>query len=97
MNVSQECAHLNFAANVAVGRLSREDNGPITHYCAEVTVRCAECGQPFEFVGLPVGMSAYRPTVSLDGLEMRVPITPPGVQPPKGMPGYSISVGEFPQ
>jgi len=97
MSRVQQCAHIDFHANVAVGRLSREENGPITHYRAEVTVRCADCGQQFEFLGLPVGMSAYRPTISLDGLELRVPITPPGVRPPEGLPGYSVSIGELEQ
>jgi hypothetical protein len=69
-----KCEHQNFRADVAVGRLSQDEGGPVTHYCAEIKVICTECNLPFESIGLPLGSSAYRPTVSIDGLELRAPI-----------------------
>jgi hypothetical protein len=88
----EACPHMNFKADVAVGRLSEKDGGPITHYCADITVKCAECGEPFEFIGLPMGHSAYRPTVSIDGLELRQPLMPKGKKPPEGLIGFSVNM-----
>lgn len=65
------CPHMNFNARVAVNRL--EDVGRFT---ADVTIECADCGEPFHFKGLPMGSSPDRPMVSVDGLELRAPIGP---------------------
>lgn len=70
------CAHLNFAANVKVGRLTNGDDGPVTGYTADVTVKCAECGLPFRFIGLGAGNHFAEPRVSIDGTELRAPIEP---------------------
>lgn len=87
------CEHVNFKANVSVGRLSLEDGGPITHYSADVTIECAECGEPFEFLGLPVGLTSYGATTSLDALELRAAIKPQnGPAPPPGLAGFSVKV-----
>ena len=56
------CEHEEFECHSAIGRLSREDGGPITLYCADIKVNCRQCGKPFEFVGLPlgfIGISTY--------------------------------------
>jgi hypothetical protein len=92
--MSKPCEHNVFAVNANIGRLSQTEGGPITHYVAEITVKCDECGMPFEFVGLPLGVSAYRPTVSIDGLELRAPITPPGTKPPDGLLGFAVRMEE---
>jgi hypothetical protein len=70
------CAHENFRANVAIGRLSREEGGPITGFTADVTVNCAECGLPFRFIGVAAGSHYSEPRVSIDGTELRAPIEP---------------------
>lgn len=70
------CEHMNFAANVSVGRLTKDDSGPVTGYTADVTVKCAECGLPFRFVGLAAGNHFAEPRVSIDGTELRAPIEP---------------------
>lgn len=70
------CEHLNFKANVRVGRLTKEDGGPVTGYCADVQVTCAECGLPFRFIGLEAGNHFAEPRVSVDGTELRAPIEP---------------------
>lgn len=72
----QQCEHLNFRADVKVGRLSETDGGPITGYCADVTVKCADCGLPFRFIGLAAGNHHSEPRVSIDGTELRAPIEP---------------------
>lgn len=70
------CEHKNFRANVSVGRLTQTDDGPVTGYCADVTVSCAECGLPFRFIGLAAGNHHSEPRVSVDGVELRAPIEP---------------------
>lgn len=67
------CEHMNFAAHVAVARI--EDVGS---FRAEVTIKCADCGLPFQFLGLPPGYSAAGAHVSLDGLRTDLPIAPQG-------------------
>lgn len=47
-----KCQHMNFKADVNVGRLSHEDGGPITGYTADVKINCADCGLAFRFIGL---------------------------------------------
>lgn len=70
------CDHLNFAANVRVGRLTQCEGGPVTGYVADATITCAECGLPFRFIGLPAGNHFAEPRVSIDGTELRAPIEP---------------------
>ena len=68
-----KCQHATFSATVEVNRLSREEGGPITHYDADVKIRCVECDRDFEFVGLPIGYSAYVPTTGIDRLTLSAP------------------------
>lgn len=70
------CKHEQFSANVAVARL--EDSG---RFNAEITVKCADCGVPFQFLGLQPGLNLNGATVSIDGLEARIAISPQGAQP----------------
>lgn len=39
-------------------------------------MRCAQCKEQFEFVGLPAGSTPDAPTTSIDFTELRVPIRP---------------------
>jgi hypothetical protein len=71
------CEHENFSAQVDINRLTQEEGGPITAYHADVTVRCAECNEPFHFVGLPFGMSLVGGAMSsVDGLVLNCKIAP---------------------
>ncbi len=65
------CSHEHFSAHVVVNRL--EDIGA---FAADVSIRCIDCGVPFEFVGIPGGISLERPTTSVDRTEARMPIVP---------------------
>lgn len=65
------CKHTAFIANVNVNRV--EDIG---RYTADVTVKCAECGVPFKFLGLSCGMDYNGACVSVDGTEARLGIAP---------------------
>ena len=65
------CAHEDFSALVTVVRI---ENGK--KFQAEVIVNCAECGIPFLFLGLPIGLDLDGATISVDGLEARLAISP---------------------
>lgn len=67
---------MNFSAHVAVNRI--EDKG---RFAADVRIRCADCGLPFQFMGLEPGIDMNGARVSLDGLEARMAICPQGQQP----------------
>lgn len=63
------CPHLNFSANVDVNRL--EDSG---RFSADVRIICADCGEPFRFLGLPCGLDLNGAAVSADGTEAHLAI-----------------------
>ena len=65
------CPHLDFEVFARVVRI--EDRG---EFCAEVQVRCSQCRVRFRFLGLPAGLAPDRPKASVDGFELRAPITP---------------------
>ena len=71
-----DCKHEAFSCYTSVGRLSKEDGGPITGYTADIKILCAECNLPFRFIGLPAGNHFSEPRVSIDGQELRAPIEP---------------------
>ncbi len=81
------CEHKDFHAHVAVNRL--EDIG---RFAADVTIRCAECNTPFQFLGLPTGLDLDSPTRSVDGTEARLPIATYGQAPTilDGIRGFSV-------
>lgn len=71
------CTHAEFTANAEVQRITDSGQIPIVvSYAADITVRCAHCGEPFAFVGLPGGVSPLQPTVSVGGCTLRAPIRP---------------------
>lgn len=74
--MTEPCTHNSFRCNAKIGRLSRDEGGPITGYTADVSISCAECGLPFRFIGLSAGNHFHEPRVSIDGTELRAPIEP---------------------
>lgn len=72
------CKHERFEARVAINRMI--DTG---RFMADVTVKCADCHEPFHFIGVDMGLSMLTPRVSVDGLELRAPIAP-GISPALG-------------
>lgn len=67
------CNHEDFAAEVDVTRLS--DSGRLT---ADVRIKCAQCGLPMRFIGLPAGVDLNGAATSADGTEGRFAIAPKG-------------------
>lgn len=93
-----DCEHEHFEARVNVGRLTKEEGGPVAGYTAEIGVRCAQCSTPFEFMGLPIGVLPSEPACSVDGTEARMPIRPVGSPDEFGrdLLGYHVRRGEAP-
>lgn len=86
------CEHPNFTAVVHVARLTRSDDDPtVTGYSASITTACADCGEPFRWLGLPIGLNPAAPTCSFDGTELRAPLYPANAEAVVlSGPGYSI-------
>lgn len=71
------CRHdREFQVLGVVACLTATEGGPVTHWTVDVKVRCRSCGMPFRFLGLPIGVSAVRPTASFGEDELRAPIEP---------------------
>lgn len=88
----KECEHMNFESNVSVGRIT-DDKGIVRNYVADIHIKCVDCQIPFQFIGMPLGVSYDKPMMEVDGLEARLPIAPQGEIPhPLGpkLRGYEI-------
>ena len=68
-----DCKHEEFNANVAVNRM--EDTGA---FVADIHIECRQCQEPFRFLGVRAGLNFHSPTVSIDEIELHVPIEPQG-------------------
>lgn len=87
------CEHLDFRVEADVGRLTRsETDETVVGYTMDVRVKCNECFEPFEFIGLPMGVLPSEPTCNLDGTEARMPIRPQNAAPTFGLdlPGFTV-------
>lgn len=85
------CPHENFACQCDVARMSKDIGGPITDYHMDMRLECADCGTPFEFMGLPHGISPDKPMGSPDNKEARMPIRPAGSHGRGFWPGFTIT------
>jgi hypothetical protein len=92
------CPHENFAAAVEVNRLAEVEGGPVTGYSADITVRCADCDEPFRWIGCPAGLSPAQPMVSVDEATLRAPIRPASADPDFGLgiPGFAVGYRSAP-
>lgn len=84
-----DCKHMNFEAKVGVARL--EDVGG---FMAEIRIHCADCMQPFQFLGLEPGCDTQGARVSVDGLEANIAIVPQGSSP-NPLQRMAYSIGKF--
>ena len=95
-NPDKPCPHENFEAWTAVGRLQPSEGQPVNAYTAEIRINCADCGEPFRFIGVQAGLRGDRPMCSVDETELRAPIRPASSDPDFGLgiPGFAIQVRE---
>jgi hypothetical protein len=70
------CLHTEFTAVVKMVNI--EDTG---RRMLEVGARCTHCGHPVQFLGVPAGFKYSGPSVSIDALELSVPVCMQGEQP----------------
>lgn len=87
-----KCLHNNFAANVAVNRILKNEGDLVfAAYHADIKVKCAECDMPFEFVGdYPCGLLWDQACVDVSKQELRIPIQPKGLALLPGLPGFTV-------
>lgn len=73
-----ECPHRTaHRATVSVNYL--ED---VKRFVCEVRVECADCGRPFQFLGLPIGLDIRGGAfINADGQECRLALAPVGEVP----------------
>lgn len=72
-----DCKHERFQCSCAVTRLQdTKEPEKITGYTTDIKVHCMDCGIPFEWIGVSMGVSPLEPMVSADGTELRAPIRP---------------------
>lgn len=89
--MGESCKHENFHAQANIARCTRSEDDPtiVAYYC-DLTVRCTQCEKPFEFIGLPMGLSPGQPCCSVDGQEARIPIKPVGEVMPVDVVGFGV-------
>lgn len=80
------CAHRNFRAQVNVNRLTEDDEVTVRGFSADIEIKCVDCGLPFRFICSRAGSSPREPCVSVDALELRVPLEPAHVTEILGIP-----------
>ena len=90
------CPHEAFEAFVEVNRVLADGADPDaapTAFVAEVAVRCAQCEEPFRWVGVPAGLSGANPTCATDGLILNAPLRPASSDPDfgLGMQGFAVT------
>ena len=76
MKDKKDCAHLRFHTEVKVARITETEGGPVKSFSMECKLHCEDCGQQFEFIGLPGGYDPTRPTTNIDFTELIVPVRP---------------------
>lgn len=93
VEMDKPCPHESFAAEVAVGRITETDDGPVTAYSAEIKVECATCGEKFRFIGVQAGLMPNKPMCSMDEFTLFAPIRPASADPDFGLgiPGYAVN------
>lgn len=87
------CEHVTFEASVEVNRLTGA-NGTVKSFIADIRVWCTDCDEPFDWMGLPAGLSPRHPSTSVDGQELRAPLRPRSAPPDFGVegPGFHVRV-----
>lgn len=93
------CLHEDFNAFVEVNRLTEREGEPVDAYSADIRVSCANCGEPFRWIGLQAGLSGGRPMCSIDETVMSAPLRPASSDPDFGLgiPGYAVTMHAGPE
>jgi hypothetical protein len=84
-NPDKPCPHEDFNVYTEINRLADVEGGPVTAFAADIRIDCANCGEPFRWIGVPAGLSPGHPMVSVDETELRAPIRPASSDPDFGL------------
>lgn len=84
----ERCIH-NVSHSVEAAMNYMEDTG---QFMIDVKVTCAQCGQPFRFLGLPLGLNMSGATMDVDGLQARLALAPADrtLHPLEGLTGFGV-------
>ena len=88
------CLHEKFDATVNVARLTDPEGETAPDaYFADIKVWCADCGEPFRWIGVQAGLKPDRPMCSVDETELHAPIRPASSDPDFGLgiPGFAAT------
>jgi hypothetical protein len=90
------CPHARFNADVEINRVIGKDepDAEVTGYSADIRVWCADCEEPFRWIGVPAGLSPREPMVSVDETELHAPMRPASSDPDfgLGLPGFAVTM-----
>jgi hypothetical protein len=67
----QNCRHSGFLCELRMNYVEDTDS-----FLADIKITCAECRQPFHFMGLPRGLNMNGAACSVDGTEGRFAMAP---------------------
>jgi hypothetical protein len=81
MNASAKCPHPGVEVHTEFTAMTDTNVRAM-----QLMVKCAHCKQQFTFLGLPMGVSLSRPTMSVDGSVLYAPMVPEGEEPDKQLP-----------
>jgi hypothetical protein len=84
----KDCAHIKTHTTMTELNHFTDSGG----YMVEISLKCGECGQPFRFLGLPLGLNMNGATMSMDGLTARIAILPANrsFHPLEGATGFGV-------
>lgn len=81
-----ECRHHRLDVQLEVHHPADSN---VKHF--EIRAKCEDCAKPMEFLGVPgLGVSFENPTVSVDGIEIRLPLVAHGEAPAGNRVGYAL-------
>lgn len=72
-----------------IGRILDKEDGILVGFESSIRVFCAECQEPLQFIGLPIGYSPRQPMVDVSGHELRAPLLMAGFEP-RTEPGFHV-------
>lgn len=88
------CPHHKTEITAHVMHLTKGPDGPVEGYSVELRLNCTECGDRFQWIGLPMGYSPGQPMSDVEGFVLRAPVRPESMSPDfgRGLPGVGITV-----
>lgn len=81
MNASAQCPHPTLGLDAQLTAMSDSNVR-----CLQLMVKCQACQCQMIFIGAPLGVSLNRPTMSIDGSMLYIPVFPEGEERPANLP-----------